>query len=61
MAAIIYRAAGFWRVVHGAQILPFGGAHLGTRRGGTRREVGEEGSDDAVRFLTQEAAELVEP
>lgn len=61
MTAIVDRAARLGRVVHGAEVLPFRGAHLGTCGGGAGGIVGEEGDDDGVCFLDQEAAEFVEP
>lgn len=59
MTAVVDGGAAFGRVVDGAQVLPFRGAHFGTglrRAGGC---VGEEGYDDLVCFLDEEAAELV--
>lgn len=61
MAAVINCSAGFRRVVDGAEVLPFAGAHFGARGRGAGRVVGEEGDDDGVCFLNEEAAEFVEP
>ena len=61
MAAVVDGGAGFGRVVHGAEVLPFARAHFGAGLGGAGWGVGEEGDDDGVGFLDQEAAELVEP
>lgn len=44
-----------------AEILPFGGPHLRTCGGGAWRVVREEGDDDGVDLLREEAAELVQP
>jgi hypothetical protein len=61
VAAIVDRGATLRRVVDGAEVLPFGSAHLGTCCGTARWVVGEEVYDDGVGLLDQEAGEFVEP
>lgn len=61
MAAIIDRCAALWRIVHGAEVLPFACAHFGTGVRRACRRVGEEGDDHDVGLLDQEAGEFVEP
>ena len=51
----------FRGLVYGAEVLPFAGAHLRAGLRGAGRGVGEEGDDDGVGLLDEEAAELVEP
>lgn len=43
------------------KILPLGRAHFGTRLGRAWRGLGEEGHDQTVGFLNEEAAQFVEP
>ena len=45
--------------MYGAEVLPFGSAHLGTRQGRAWWVVGEEGGNDGVDLLYEEAAEFV--
>ena len=47
--------------MHGAEILPFGCAHLGAGLSGARWVLGEESDDEVVHFHSEEAAQLVEP
>lgn len=61
MAAVVDRRARFGRVVDRAEVLPFARSHLGAGLGGARRGVGEEGDEDVVGFLNEEAGEFVEP
>ena len=61
MAAVIDCSAGFWGVVHGAEVLPFACAHFGARLSGAGRVIGEEGDDDGVCFLDEETSYLIEP
>lgn len=59
VAAVVDCATRFGRVVYRAQVLPLGSAHLWTGQGRTRWVVCEEGGDDGVDFLYEEAAELI--
>lgn len=61
MTAIIYRRAAFGRIVYGAQVLPFAGAHFGAGLWGARGIVGEEGGDYEVGLLDEKPGEFVEP
>lgn len=61
MAAVVDGGAAFRRVVHGAEVLPFAGAHLGAGLRGARRAVGEQADDDGVGLLDEEASEFVQP
>lgn len=61
VAAVVDGAAALGLLVHGAQELPLGGAHLGTGVGATRGGVEEEADDEGVALRDEEAAELVEP
>ena len=61
VAAVVDGAAALGRVVHGAEELPLGGAHLGAGGGAAGRGVEEEADDEAVALLDEEAAELVQP
>ena len=61
VAAVIYSAAGFGRVVYCAQVLPLRGAHLGAGGSGAGRGVGEKGGHYNVYVLYKEATELIEP
>lgn len=61
VAAVIDGAAGFGRVMDGAEILPFGGLHFGTCLCRAGWGLGEEGDDEIVDFDGEEAAEFVEP
>lgn len=47
--------------MYGAEILPLAGAHFRAGEWRTRWGVGEEGHEDRVGFLDQEASEFVEP
>ena len=51
VTAVINGAAGFWWVVHGAEVLPFGGAHLGASLSGAWWGFGEEGDYEVVGAL----------
>ena len=61
VAAVIDGATGLGRIVYGAEVLPFRGAHLGAGLSGARWGFGEEGDDEVVGTLGEEAAELIEP
>jgi hypothetical protein len=61
MTAVVDGTARLGRVVHGTQILPFGGAHFRAGDGGARRVVCEERDDDRVDPLDKEATELIQP
>lgn len=61
MTAVVDRCAALRRIMHGAEILPFACAHLGARLRGTCWTVGEQCDYDYVRFLNEEARELVQP
>lgn len=61
VAAVVDSATRLGWIVHGAEVLPFRGAHLGACLGGAGRIVGEEGDEDGVGVLGQEATQLVEP
>lgn len=45
----------------GAEVLPFAGAHLGTRLRRTWRFVSEETNRHQIRFLGEESTQLVQP
>ena len=61
VAAVVDCAAGLWRVVDSAEVLPLGSAHLGTCDGRARRRVRKQGDDDRVDLLREEPAQLVQP
>lgn len=61
MAAVVNRAATLGGLVHGAQELPFAGAHLRAGGGGAGRAVEEKAYDQVVALVREEAAELIEP
>ena len=61
VAAIVDGAAALGLLVDGAEELPLGGAHLGTRVGAAGRRVEEEADNEGVALRDEEAAELVEP
>lgn len=61
VAAVVDGAAALGLLVDGAEELPLGGAHLGTRAGATGRRVEEEADDERVALRDEEATELVEP
>lgn len=61
VAAIVNGAAAPGLVVNGAQKLPFGGAHLRTRGGGTGGHVEQEADYQAVTLGDEETAKLVQP
>lgn len=59
MTAVINGAASFRRVMHRAEILPFGRSHFGACLGGAGGLVGEERNNQIVDFHGQETAEFV--
>ena len=61
MAAVVDGRARLGWVMDGAKILPFRSAHLVACCCRAGRGIGEEGDDDSVCLLDQEAAEFVEP
>lgn len=61
VAAVVDGAAALGLVVHGAQELPLGRAHLRAGGGRAGRHVKQEPHDQAVALRDQEPAELVEP
>jgi hypothetical protein len=61
VAAVIDSAAALGLVVHRAQKLPLGCAHLGARRLRAGWCIEEETDDQAVTLRDEEAAELVKP
>ena len=61
MTAVVNGAAGLGWVVDGAEILPLGGLHLGTRLRRAGRTLGEKGNDQIVDFHREETAQFVEP
>lgn len=47
--------------MYGAKVLPFGCAHFVTGGGRASRGIGEQGDDNGIGLLDQEAAKLVKP
>lgn len=56
VTAVIDSAAGLWGIVDGAEVLPFGGLHFGTRLDGAGRVLGEKGNDKVVDLHGEKAA-----
>lgn len=56
VAAVIDSTAGLGGIVDGAEVLPFGRLHFGTRLDGAGRILGEEGNDKVVDLHGEEAA-----
>lgn len=61
MTAVIDSTAALWRLVNGAEKLPFAGAHFRTGSCGTWWIVEEKSNDQVIAFVYEEAAEFVEP
>jgi hypothetical protein len=61
MTAVVDSAARFRRIVHGAEVLPFRGAHFRACCRGTWGIVGEKSGYNRVHFLREEAAKLIQP
>ena len=61
MTTIVDGAAGFWRVMYCAEVLPFRGTHFRTTLCCAWGIVGEESNDDIVGLDGEEAAELIQP
>lgn len=61
MAAVVDCTAWFRGIVHGAEVLPFGGTHFRTRLRGARWVFGKESNDETVHFHREEPTKLVEP
>lgn len=59
MTTVIDGAAGFRRVMNGAEVLPFAGAHLGTGRGRTGWVIVEKGEDEMIDFLGSQPTQLI--
>ncbi len=55
VTGVVDRAAWLWRLVNGAQVLPFRCAHLRTCLSRARRVVGKEVDDQLVSFNDEEA------
>jgi hypothetical protein len=61
MATVVDSAARLGRLVHCAEILPFGCAHFRTGDRGAWRTIGEQGYYERVHFLREEATQFIEP